>query len=69
MVVQLAGVFCVGSSNPGGVNTARCRRQQSAGQYLNRRPNTSRRLRYHSTGGGVIEIGFPTAWSLLSENF
>ena len=42
---------------------------QPADQDSNRRPKTLRRLRYHSTGGCVIALSFPTAWSLLSENF
>ena len=47
----------------------RCRRhrQQSADQNSNRRPKTLRRLRYHSTGGCVIAMSLPTAWSLLNS--
>ena len=62
MVMQLTGVFLVGGSN-------HRRRQQLADQDSNRRPRTLRRLRYHSTGGCVIAISFPTAWSLPRENF
>ena len=71
MVAQPTGVFLVGGSDPGRMNTAPCRhrRQQYADQDSNRQPKTARRLHYHSTGSGLIETGFPTAWSLLSENF
>ena len=67
MVMQLTGVFLVGGSNPGRMNPPPP--DQSADQDSNRQPKTLRRLRDHSTGGCVKAISFPTAWSLLSENF
>ena len=69
MVMRLTGVFLVSGSNPGRVNTALPPPLQSANQDSNRRPKMLCRLCYHSTGGCVIAISFPTAWSLLSENF
>ena len=69
MVVQLTGVFFVTNSNPDRVNTAPLPPPTVCRQDSNRRPETSRLLHYHSTGGCVNEISFPTAWSLLNENF
>ena len=69
MVAQLTGVLSVAGSNPGQQRTAAPPPRTVRGQGPNRRPKTARRLRYHSTGDGLIATGFPTAWSLLSENF
>ena len=69
MVMQLTSPFLVGGSNPGKVNKAPAPAPPTVGQDLNRRPKTLRRPRYHSTTGCVTAVRFPTAWSLLSENF
>ena len=71
MVMQAAGDFLVGGSNPSEVRPIRQ-------QHRRRRPPTRIRTAdlqfcgwvcYHSTRGGCDTTVSPIAWSLLSENF
>ena len=69
--MQLTEAFLVAGSNPGQVNAAApLPPPPTVGRPGFELPTkTLCRLCYHSTGGCVIAICFPTAWSLLSENF
>ena len=72
MVMQLSADFLVGGSNPGRVNMPPP--PAAAAKSGPTRIRTADRdicglLRYHSTSNCVFAVCFPTAWSLLSENF
>ena len=72
MVMQPAAVFWVGGANPGRA-TCTPPPPPPAGKSMRTRIRTAVHklipLCYHSPSSYVLAISFPTAGSLLSENF